>query len=246
MRRILIGAVSAIALSAGSAWAQDNSAAQTGTEAAPGETAADVTVVEPTEQSAQPEASAAGEPAETSTETDADVTIVEPGEEPAAADAAEADADVTIVEPEGAEATTSPAPAGEEVSADDMMGRDVYGEGDEAIGEITDVIVDPQSNEIRRLVIGIGGFLGLGQKTVAIDMEQVEIQPERGIYVSGMNRESVEAMEEYDPAEATVSLDEPPPATPAPEAAGGVGTTGPTTGGAGMTPPPATGGTTSQ
>ena len=220
MRRILISAVSVVALSAGSAWAQDTSTAQppdqAGTEAATGE-------------------------------TEADVTIIEPGEDPAAAEteATETEADVTVVEPGEAEATTASEPSGEEVSADDMMGRNVYGEGDEEIGEVTDVIVDPGTNDVRRIVIGIGGFLGIGQKTVAIDMEQVEIQPERGIYVSGMTRESVEAMEEYDPAEATVSLDEPPPATPAPEAAGGMGATDPATGGAGMTPP-ATGGTTGQ
>lgn len=117
----------------------------------------------------------------------------------------------------GDTAATQAAPmssgSGTEVSADDMIGRTVYGDGDQEIGEVTDVIVDPDSKQVNRLVIGTGGFLGIGKKTVAIDMSQVQIRPEQGIYVSGLTREDVEGMEEYDPDDATASLDEPAPTT---------------------------------
>ena len=118
---------------------------------------------------------------------------------------------------------TSPAPsAGTEVSTENMIGRNVYGDNDQKLGDVSDVILDPATKQVRKLVVGTGGFLGIGEKTVAIDIQQVEIRPDQGIYVSGLTQEAVRDMEEYDPDDATVSLDKPVPATPEP--AGGVGT----------------------
>jgi sporulation protein YlmC with PRC-barrel domain len=111
-----------------------------------------------------------------------------------------------------------------EVSTENMIGRDVYGDNDQDLGEVADVILDPQTKQISKLVIETGGFLGLGEKTVAIDIGQVEIRPDQGIYVSGLTQEAVRDMAEYDPDDATVSLDKAPPVpttTPAPT--GGIG-----------------------
>ena len=112
--------------------------------------------------------------------------------------------------------------AGAEVSTEDMIGRDVYGNNDQDLGEVSDVILDPETKQIRKLVVGTGGFLGIGEKKVAIDIEQVQIRPDQGIYVSGLTQEAVRDMEEYDPDEATLSLDKRVPAAPAPT--GGLGT----------------------
>ncbi len=133
-----------------------------------------------------------------------------------------------------------PAPAAgssAEVSTENLIGRDVYGDNDQDLGEVADVILDPQTKQVRKLVIGTGGFLGLGQKTVAIDIEQVEIRPDQGIYVSGLTQEAVRDMEEYDPDEATVSLDPPAPTTtPAPTEGIGIPSTAAPP--AGTEPPP--------
>jgi sporulation protein YlmC with PRC-barrel domain len=91
-----------------------------------------------------------------------------------------------------------------EVSTENMIGRDVYGDNDQDLGEVADVILDPQTKQISKLVIETGGFLGLGEKTVAIDIGQVEIRPDQGIYVSGLTQEAVRDMAEYDPDDATV------------------------------------------
>jgi sporulation protein YlmC with PRC-barrel domain len=120
------------------------------------------------------------------------------------------------------EATSLTPSAGAEVSTENMIGREVYGDNDQDLGEVSDVILDPETKQIRKLVVGTGGFLGIGEKTVAIDIQQVEIRPDQGIYVSGLTQEAVRDMDEYDPDEATMSLDKPVPATPAPT--GGLGT----------------------
>jgi sporulation protein YlmC with PRC-barrel domain len=126
-------------------------------------------------------------------------------------------------QPAPAVPAASPAPqgGGNEVSADKMIGQDVYGENNEELGEVTDVIIDPQSKQISKIVVGSGGFLGIGQKTVAIEVDKVQVRPQEGIYVTGLTQQAVKDMPEYDADASTVSLQKPPPTNPAPGAGAG-------------------------
>ena len=54
-----------------------------------------------------------------------------------------------------------------------LMGIDVYGADNQKIGDIDEVLLDRQG-KIQGLVVGVGGFLGIGQKDVAIPFEQVQ------------------------------------------------------------------------
>ena len=54
-----------------------------------------------------------------------------------------------------------------------LMGIDVYGTDNQKIGDIDEVLVDRQG-KIHGLVVGVGGFLGIGQKDVAIPFDQVQ------------------------------------------------------------------------
>jgi sporulation protein YlmC with PRC-barrel domain len=54
-----------------------------------------------------------------------------------------------------------------------LVGIDVYGADNQKIGDIDEVLVDRQG-KIHGLVVGVGGFLGIGQKDVAIPFEQVQ------------------------------------------------------------------------
>ncbi|HEY7384384.1 MAG TPA: PRC-barrel domain-containing protein [Beijerinckiaceae bacterium] len=54
-----------------------------------------------------------------------------------------------------------------------LVGLDVYGSDNEKIGDINDVLVDRQGN-LEAIVIGVGGFLGIGEKSVAIPFKSVE------------------------------------------------------------------------
>ncbi len=69
------------------------------------------------------------------------------------------------------------------LSADELIGTTVYGANDESIGEIGDVIIGKDKN-IEAYVIDVGGFLGLGEKPVAISPQAVELmkQPESNDY----------------------------------------------------------------
>src|SRR5829696_6389383 len=54
-----------------------------------------------------------------------------------------------------------------------LMGIDVYGSDNQKIGDIDEVLLD-RDGRIHAVVIGIGGFLGIGQKDVAIPFGQLQ------------------------------------------------------------------------
>lgn len=61
-------------------------------------------------------------------------------------------------------------------SANDLIGRDVKGTGDEDVGTVDDLLLD-QNGQIKGLVIASGGFLGLGEKQVAVAWEAITVAP---------------------------------------------------------------------
>ncbi|RLQ88218.1 PRC-barrel domain-containing protein [Notoacmeibacter ruber] len=67
----------------------------------------------------------------------------------------------------------------ESISAENLIGTTVYGSNEESLGEIGDVILG-EDKSIEAYVIDVGGFLGIGEKPVAISPDAVELmkQPE--------------------------------------------------------------------
>lgn len=57
-----------------------------------------------------------------------------------------------------------------------FKGSDVVGPNDESIGGVNDLLFD-KSGKILGVVVGVGGFLGIGQKNVAMDMSAFQIVP---------------------------------------------------------------------
>jgi hypothetical protein len=55
-----------------------------------------------------------------------------------------------------------------------LMGATVYGAGNASIGEVNDVLIG-NDGKVRALVIGVGGFLGVGEKNVAIPLDALSI-----------------------------------------------------------------------
>jgi hypothetical protein len=52
--------------------------------------------------------------------------------------------------------------------------QNVYDPGDNKIGEIMDVLVD-RDGKITTLIVGVGGFLGIGEKDVAVPFNAVQV-----------------------------------------------------------------------
>jgi sporulation protein YlmC with PRC-barrel domain len=57
--------------------------------------------------------------------------------------------------------------------ASKLEGLDVYNQSNEKIGDISELLVD-SSGKIQAVVVGVGGFLGMGERDVAIPFDQIK------------------------------------------------------------------------
>ena len=60
------------------------------------------------------------------------------------------------------------------VTVTDWYKQDVYDPKNNKIGEIMDVLVD-KSGRVTSLIVGVGGFLGAGEKDVAVPFDAVHV-----------------------------------------------------------------------
>ncbi len=56
--------------------------------------------------------------------------------------------------------------------ASKLIGADVITTGDENVGSVSDLIID-KDGQVVAVVVGVGGFLGMGEKNVAISWDKV-------------------------------------------------------------------------
>lgn len=56
--------------------------------------------------------------------------------------------------------------------ASDLIGANVITGSDEDVGSVSDLIID-ENGQVVAIVVGVGGFLGMGEKNVAIGWGQV-------------------------------------------------------------------------
>jgi sporulation protein YlmC with PRC-barrel domain len=54
-----------------------------------------------------------------------------------------------------------------------LIGVDVYNDANEKIGDIEELIVD-KSGKIEHVVLGVGGFLGMGEHYVAVSFDKLK------------------------------------------------------------------------
>lgn len=61
----------------------------------------------------------------------------------------------------------------EQVMASKLIGTTVVGANNESIGDVNDVILD-RNGQVMAVVVGVGGFLGIGEKDVAVPFKSLE------------------------------------------------------------------------
>jgi sporulation protein YlmC with PRC-barrel domain len=57
--------------------------------------------------------------------------------------------------------------------ASELVGLNVYNEADEKIGDVNDVILD-SSGKVASVIVGVGGFVGMGEHYVAIAFDKLK------------------------------------------------------------------------
>ncbi|RUL98687.1 PRC-barrel domain-containing protein [Rhizobium chutanense] len=89
-----------------------------------------------------------------------------------AGDAAQAPAAAPTVDTAQAGYITEQAP--DQVSANTYIGQSVYNGNNESIGSVNDLILKKDGGFVAAIV-GVGGFLGIGEKNVAVPMEKITV-----------------------------------------------------------------------
>jgi sporulation protein YlmC with PRC-barrel domain len=62
----------------------------------------------------------------------------------------------------------------DQVAASNYIGQDVYTTGEKSIGKINDLIMQKDGTVVAA-VIGVGGFLGIGEKNVAVPLSKITV-----------------------------------------------------------------------
>jgi sporulation protein YlmC with PRC-barrel domain len=57
-----------------------------------------------------------------------------------------------------------------------IIGGSVYSPSNESVGDVNDLVIKP-TGEIEAIVVGVGGFVGIGEKNVAIALDRFTIEP---------------------------------------------------------------------
>jgi len=87
----------------------------------------------------------------------------------------------------------------DQIQASRYIGQTVYNRQEEAVGDINDLIFTKDGG-VDAAVIGVGGFLGIGEKQVAMAFDAIEVQTVEGdeyrLIVDG-TKEQLEAAPEF-------------------------------------------------
>jgi sporulation protein YlmC with PRC-barrel domain len=90
------------------------------------------------------------------------------------------------------------------ISANDFIGKRVYSKAGDDIGEVNDLIMT-DNGSIRAVVLGVGGFLGMGEKDVAVSMNAINMAQDGSsvkLVVDG-TKEQFNAAPKYDRSKRT-------------------------------------------
>jgi sporulation protein YlmC with PRC-barrel domain len=77
----------------------------------------------------------------------------------------------------------------------DIMGKAVYNDNNDKIGDVNDVIFS-RTNSASFVVIGVGGFLGMGEHDVAVPLSRIKHDNDK-LILAGATKEALKSMPEF-------------------------------------------------
>lgn len=84
------------------------------------------------------------------------------------------------------------------MSADALIGMSVIDSDSESVSEVSDLIIG-QDDVVHNAIVEVGGFLGFGAKTAAIDLQHATIDQSKSEVTLDISRADIDAMLEYQP-----------------------------------------------
>lgn len=90
--------------------------------------------------------------------------------------------------------------------ASKMIGVEVRNPAGESVGKIDDLLLD--GGTLKAVVIDVGGFLGIGSKSIAVEPSAVVLRPggDRFSAILEMSKDTISAAQAFDPAKAIPAL----------------------------------------
>jgi len=89
------------------------------------------------------------------------------------------------------------------IRASKLIGMKIQNSQKESVGQIKDIVVDPNSTRIQYVAVTYGGFLGLGDKLFAVPMRAIQVQQDldsrdRVVLVLDVTKEQMNGAQGFD------------------------------------------------
>ena len=76
-----------------------------------------------------------------------------------------------------------------------LMGTTIYNDAGQKVGTVDDLIISPDRN-VSYVIVGAGGFVGIGRHDVAIPVTQIKDQAGK-LVMAGANKDTIKSMPEF-------------------------------------------------
>ncbi len=86
-----------------------------------------------------------------------------------------------------------------------LLGKSVYNESDQKVGIVEDIIISPDKS-VSYVIVGAGGFIGMGRHDVAIPVTQIQDTAGK-LVMTGATKDSIKAMPRFDYAKDNTKRD---------------------------------------
>jgi hypothetical protein len=100
--------------------------------------------------------------------------------------------------------------------ASDLLNASVKNAAGESVGSINDLLID-SNGDVKAVIVGVGGFLGIGERNVALAFDQVQIGRDANNRISvtaNVTRERLKTAPEWKDPNAAASEKKPAPTSP--------------------------------
>ena len=77
-----------------------------------------------------------------------------------------------------------------------ILGKDVYNDTGEKVGEINDLIVTP-AKAVSYAIVGVGGFLGMGEHEIAVPVGKLKQEQDK-IVLHGATKDALKAAPKFE------------------------------------------------
>lgn len=113
--------------------------------------------------------------------------------------------------PSASAPATMPAPIAisQPVRASSLMKATVHNTAGEKVADVSDLLVDP-SGTVKSVILGVGGFLGIGERNVAVDLASLRMMQDSSGHImltsdQMKSKDEVKAMPEWKDPNKSVS-----------------------------------------